>query len=543
MVFVKPNNVDIFNAIRKNATIDYQRRVPKATQADVQDVIHNLLNYRPNLNEFIEALVNRIGMEIVKDVLWNNPLSKFKRGMLEWGDTIEEVNIGLVKANRYDPDRQYLEMEIFGRETPDVQSSFHQVNRQDFYKLSVAEPLLKRAFLSDYGLSNFVSKLMATPTTSDNWDEFLLMTSLFKEYYEAGGFFKVNVPDVAAITSDADDAKSLLRAVRQMGDTLMFPSTHYNASGMPVAAAKEDLELFTTPEAKAAMDVNALAAAFNVSYAEVDSRITVIPKENFGIEGAQAILSTREFFVVADQRLDTTSQPNPVGLHTNYFLHHWQVISASRFVPAILFTTEESTVIHIDDTPVTGVTVTGYTDGNGNAVTELKRGDKYQIVATADTEGVNNAVRYELDGAYSPRTYITQTGVLYVSVDEEATSIVVNVYAVDTPIPQLMATFTENVVGDIAEIWPTPKVIPDEDNDGLNEVIPEEPEFTETGVNTGSIKIPSVKGVQYKNGATNVNNGTVIDITAETTITAVARTGYEIATGATTSWTFLEGVA
>jgi hypothetical protein len=488
-------------------------------------------------------------MEIYRFNSWNNPLGKFKRGMLTFGDTIEEVNVGLLTAKRYDTDRDYLEKDIFGQEKPDVQSSFHKINRQDFYKLTVNETLLRRAFLDDMGLSGFISQLMEAPQTSDNWDEFTLMCSLFGEYDRAGGFFYVNTPDVSASGSTADDAKATLRSIRGMASTLPFISTYYNASGMPVAAQPDELELFITPEANAALDVEALAGAFNISKADLPGRTTIIPRENF-IQGGQALLTTRDFFVVADSRLETTSAINPVGLHTNYFLHHHQVISASRFVPAVLFTTGAGTVINLDNTPVTSVVTPTITDASGATVTAVKRGELFQInsyAATTPVGGANDAVRFELTGAQSPRTFILQTGVLHVGPDEASEQLTITVIAVDTPdsgsiaddAQQISVTLTPTVTGDLLQLWPDPEVIPDSDNDGLLEVTPDAvPAAPTSGANKNKVKIPTVKGVDYKDGATTVS-GQTITLTANKTITAVAKTGYELAAGATASWTLV----
>jgi hypothetical protein len=497
-------------------------------------------DFAPTRNEFIDALVNRIGLTIIKGNLWTNPLAKFKRGLLEYGDTIEEVNIGLLEAKTYDPDRDYLEKDIFGAETPDVQSSFHKVNRQNYYKLTIKEPLLRRAFLTPNGLSEFITKLMATPTTSDSWDEFLLMASLFEEYERAGGFFKVNIPDLGVSTSDGNDSRYALRRMREMSGNLGFISTHYNASGMPVAATPDELELFITPEANAAMDVEALAGAFNIGKAEFASRTTIVPKEHFNIPGAQAVLTTRDFFVVADQRLENTSAPNPVGLFQNYFFHHWQVISASRFVPAVLFTTDEGTVINLDATPVVSVSALTLTDTEGGALTKATRGDMALVAGSAVTDptgGPNDAVRLELTGALSERTYLSKTGVLYIAIDEDSESVTVTAYATDTDIPQTKATLVIPIIGDKAEMWPNPEVLTDDDSDSLLEVTPVAPTFT----TPDAIHVPNSDKVVYKNGAT-VVTGTDFTITgatgAQVTIVATGATGYEIKSGATASWTF-----
>jgi len=423
------SNKAILSAIRRDASTDYQRRIPDPTKAGVQASLKALANHRPSYNEFLDALVNRIGSVIARNTSWTNPLAEFKRGMLQYGDTIEEIQSGLLQAHVYDPDREYLENAIFGTERPDVEANFHRVNRQDYYKITINEPLLQRAFLDDSGLSSFVAQLLEAPSTSDQWDEFLLTTQLFREYESNGGFYHVNVPDVARIESSEADAKTALRKLRAMADTLKFVSTKYNAAHMPTFANPDELCIFVTPEFNAAIDVEALAGAFNVSKAEMYGRIIPIPTEHFGIDGCQAIMTVRDFFVIADQRLENTSQYNPVALHNNYFLHHWQVVSASRFVPAVMFHTgADDEVIEVSK-PVTSVDDVVINDVNGTATTTVLRGNIYQAVSKANTtpEGGEDAVRWSVEGATSPHTHITNTGVLHVGGDEGATNIKVRV--------------------------------------------------------------------------------------------------------------------
>lgn len=421
----KPNSA-ILDAVRGVASTDYQRRIPPANTAGVAATIENLTKpeNRQWFNEFIDVLVNRIGMTIARNRSWSNPLAPFKRGMLEFGNTIEEIQTGLLEAHNYDPDRDYMEKTLFGRERPETQVNFHTVNRQDFYKVTINDALLKRAFLGGSGLSQFINQLMEAPTTSDQWDEFLLMSSLFKEYEHNGGFYHVNVPDVSSLDSSGDDARLALRKMRAMAGNLKFLSTKYNAARMPVFAQPDELMLFATPEFNAAIDVEALAAAFNIDRAQVHGKIVELPEENFGIEGAQAIMTTNEFFVIADTLFESTSQWNPANLHNNYFLHHHQVISASRFVPAVMFTTgADDEVIEVRYN-VTGISAITFEDPN---VTDVEHGGMVALTATAttDPEGSNGAVTWSVDGNTSQRTFITQYGVLHVAPDETATTLTV----------------------------------------------------------------------------------------------------------------------
>ena len=461
---LKPSsNLDILNAIRRDADLTYQRRIPEATKANIQETLRGLQTNRPLMNEFIDSLVNRIGQVIVRNNNWTNPFAEFKRGLLPYGDTIEEIQTGLLEAHKYDPDREYLEKDIFGTERPEVQANYHKVNREDFYKVTINDALLQRAFLDTQGgLHEFINSLMEAPNNSDQLDEFLLTVQLFAEYENNGGFYKVQVPDVSALTSNEADARATLRKMRAMADTLTFLSTRYNAAHMPTFAKRDDLVIFCTPEFNAAVDVEALAGAFNIEKASAYGRIIPIPAEHFGIKGAQAIMTTRDFFVMADQRFETTTAFNPAGLHNNYFLHHWQVVSASRFVPAVLFTTDTVEEIVIDPTPVTGIKAIEVTDRNGGTVTKVKRGEVYNLNSDAVTTpagGVNDGVRWALTGSQSPMTVLRQTGVLHVAPDEPSTSLIVTAITTwidpdaDVPAPKT-ATVTLGVVGDKADAWP-----------------------------------------------------------------------------------------
>src|SRR5699024_1896471 len=114
------SNVAILNSIRNSLGNDYAARVTEATQAGIRETASQIMGHRPNQNAFLDALVNRIGSVIVRNNSWTNPLAEFKRGMLEFGDTIEEINVGLIQARSYDPNREYLERDIFGTHTPHV---------------------------------------------------------------------------------------------------------------------------------------------------------------------------------------------------------------------------------------------------------------------------------------------------------------------------------------------------------------------------------------------------------------------------------------
>ena len=67
-----PNGMQLLNVIRSDASQAYRDRVPEATQDNIAEIGNPILNYEATRNEFLDALVNRIGMVIITSRSYNN---------------------------------------------------------------------------------------------------------------------------------------------------------------------------------------------------------------------------------------------------------------------------------------------------------------------------------------------------------------------------------------------------------------------------------------------------------------------------------------
>lgn len=457
------DNVDFMNAVRQDLSASYQERIPAVTKGSIAKTMDTLMSLEAQRNEFVDALVNRIGTQIARSMSWSNPLAFLKQGMLSYGSSVEEFYMGLLKAQSYSSDRDYMEKSIFGQNVPQSKSIFHKINRMNVYTNTINETMLRRAFLEGNGVSSLISNMMSIPSTSDNQDEFLAMTNLIPEYEHRGGFYHVHVPDVAGDGSDEQDAKVALRKMRAFGLKMRFISNKYNAAKMPTFLRPEDLILITSPEYQAAVDVQALAAAFNIDYAAFNARTIIIPQERFGIDGAQAILCDKSLFRIWDTKLQSTNIWNPRGLYWNYFLHHHQILSVSTFSPAVLFTTgsdspDEAIVVYVPSSIALALAAV-----NGTVPTSLNAGAIYEIDPTVkdstNTDITDKVgVVWGITGNKSNRTYITPEGVIHVGIDETAASITVSATAhyIDPSAPHTIGpnvTANETVVTGTQQ-WP-----------------------------------------------------------------------------------------
>lgn len=377
------NNTTIAGRVYLSGTNDFQQRVPNPTIHGIDATSKFLFDpmNRRYLNEFVDSYVNRIGTQIVHNNQWENPLTVFKGSNLRYGASIQESAIKWLRAHTYDVD----DATLLKVERPEAAVWYHTVNRKDRYDITVELPDLQQAFADEMGLNRLIDAIMTVPRNSDNYDEYLCMLNQIAYYEKNWQFFKHKV---TAEPTDEATGKEFLKAVRAYAKKLKFPSSLYSPVsaeyGIPTFAKPEELVLIITADAAASIDVDTLASVFQLDKAEAAYRTIEVPE--LPVPNAFALLTTDSFFVCNDYVYANESFYNPQTLSTNYYLHHWEVVSASPFVPAILFTTDTATTVSTLTQSVTDVNITA-------AKTSLKPGDTTQLtVSLIGTVTENDAV-------------------------------------------------------------------------------------------------------------------------------------------------------
>ena len=374
------STVDILNAIRNDATQMYQNYVPIAQQepSNVKAIGEALMQFPALQNEFLTALVNRIAFVKVRNMEFSNPYAKFKKGVLDFGETIEDIFVEIAEPFRYDP--AVAESKVFKRQIPDVRSAFHILNYQEYYKVTVQNNDLRKAFLSWQGVEDLISRIVNTVYVAAEYDEFLITKYMLMKHILAG-HLKPIAPSGATTTTDAKDYKAI-------SNLLEFPSTEYNMSGVHNVTKKDNQYLFLTAAADAAMDVDVLAAAFNMdkaefmghrvvidTFASIDTaRLEKLFKDDPNFEAftsaelalladVKAVLVDIDWFMIYDNLMEFTEQYNGEGLYWNYWYHTWKTFSVSPFANAVVFANGTSAVTSVTVSPAT-VTIPAPVAGN-----------------------------------------------------------------------------------------------------------------------------------------------------------------------------------
>lgn len=403
-------------------------RVPDDTRS-IQNIGEFIMTYQPYQNAFLNALVNRIGRVLVTSRMWSNPWAMFKKGKMDYGETLEEVFVNIARPHSYDPGK--AETEVFKREIPDVRAAFHTMNFQKFYKVTVSNDQLRQAFLSFSELSDLIARIVDSLYTSMNLDEYLVMKYMLCREVLNGGVYTVKTP---AITGSGADPEGAVELYREYTGRLTYLKSTFNRAGVRNATPVDRQVIIVPTAAESVIGVKVLANAFNISEVQylgtrvgIDSfdfdaddteRLAELfendpdytPLNAEEIEALQSVSAFKcdpEWFMVLDNFEQFTENYNGQGLYWQYFYHAWKTFSVSPFSNAVVFTSQ--------DTAVSTVTVSPSTS---NCVA----GTSMQLMAAVDGTGLYpKSVTWSVSGSTEVKSGTTidpSSGVLHVAANE-----------------------------------------------------------------------------------------------------------------------------
>lgn len=355
------STMDILNTIRQNASMEYQNLVPEVTkESDIPKVGEVLYGYPALANQFISTLVNRIASVRVKSATFNDDYVELKKGYLEFGETVEEVFVGIAKAREFSVEK--AESRELKRTLPDVKTAFHAMNYRVQYPVTIQDEDLRTAFLSMDGVQNLIAKIVDAVYTANEYDEYLLFKYLMIKAIAHGKMYPVSI-------GDGTDMKDAAVSFRGMSNQLGFMSTKYNISGVHTTTPRADQYIFMDAKYNAQYDVNVLASAFNMDKATFMGKLkliddwTTFDNERFDVitansdqiepvtaeelalmQNVKAVLVDREWFQFYDNKNEFTEKYVASGMYWNYFYNVWKTVSSSPFSNAIVFVTDGADV-------------------------------------------------------------------------------------------------------------------------------------------------------------------------------------------------------
>jgi hypothetical protein len=423
---MNPNQglVTALNAMREMSVSEgsvYHQYVPVVTQnTSIADFGSAILNVPVVMNEFISKLVNKIVYSQFQTKYFNNPLQVLEGDRIPLGYAGEEGYINPAKGRQYNVNDFAGLLEKY---EADVKVQYTQVNMDLQYPVTVGRHKLKQAFTSWDELDRFISELSNSLYNGAYIDEFQYSKALVSSAYAANA---VQYEIVSAINSEAN-AKAFITKLRELFLGMALPSTKYNAwekvggYGRPVKtwSNKEDIVFLVRNDILSYIDVNVLAAAFNMEKADFLGR--VIPIDNFDLyddndekvfDGSKILgfIGDSSWFRIKRQDMFLDEFYNANNRTWQYYLNVTKMYNYSLFANGVVLTTEAPSVnistmkftdaagasvvagetleLHIETTPFpANQTITYTSSAAGKATVAAKEGNNKIAVVTGVSSG------------------------------------------------------------------------------------------------------------------------------------------------------------
>lgn len=406
-------------------------------------------------NQFLSALVNRIALVIISSKFYSNPWAFAKKGIIEDGETVEEIFNAIIDAEQYVPDngtqttQEILEAEFKVRK-PNVLAAYHVMNYQKMYPVSVSYEQMKAAFVTRTALTNLISRIVGTIYSSANYDEFLALKYVLYRLALDGTLPVVNVP--APTKDNADD---IMINIKYVSDEMTFMKKSYNIARVETYTDKENQMLIFSTKSSSTIDVAALASAYNLDKIEFAGRqilmdsftqdevdrlnvlfaddptyepLTVTDISNIG--NIVCFLIDKDMPMLIDNLNMTTYTYLASKMRWTYFYHKWLTLSASPFKNCVCFVSGTNEVTGITLNPPTAT---------------VNKGSTVQFIANVQATGIaDTSVTWEISGDGIAST-IDQNGLVTIGAGETAQSLTVT--ATSNAYPDVSGDATITVSG------------------------------------------------------------------------------------------------
>lgn len=424
------------NALRELSSTIYHEYVPVIDDdTDISAFAEPIMSYPVVYNEFCDVLVNKLVYSQFETMTFNNPLRVLEGDRIPLGYAGEHVYTNPAQARGFNVN-DFAGLLI--KYEADVKVEYHTVNSDVQYCVTIARQQLKKAMTSWENLAEFITQLSNSLYNGCYIDEFRWTKNIIS------GAFKENRAVYEKITAVTDEAtaKAFVEKARNYFLNFQLPSSEFNAwaknggAGRPITtwSRPEDIVLIVRNDIRSKIDVQSLAAAFNLPYADfLGNVITVDNFDAYDDDGNQVYdgsaivggIFDKSWFKIKTQDMYMENFYNANNRTMQYYLNVIRMYNMSLFANGVIFATGDPTVpatalsfvetsasvdagedivLHVETTPFTANPTLSY---SSSATTYATVGSETGKYITVHGEAAGSATITVSDGTHTATISVT----------------------------------------------------------------------------------------------------------------------------------------
>ena len=305
------------------------------------------------LNDFV-GLLKKVVATAVYNKTFNNPLVTLEGERMPLGQFIEDVYVNPAKARGFNVNDFAGLLQKYEAQ---IATQYLSVNSDLQYCVTITREKIRNAFTSWDQLEGLISGMINSLYNGAYITRYNQTKGLVTAAFTANN---VNYQIIANPT-DEQSAKNMIMQMRAAFSKMQIPSTRYNAwnkvKGGDLAlktwSDPKDIVVLISADIEALVDVEVLAAAFNMSKTDFLGRVIVVDDFSqynddgtVAVDGSniKAMIADRAFFKIKTQDFAMDEFYNPNNRTWQYYLNDVRMVNYSLFANAIVFATSAPTV-------------------------------------------------------------------------------------------------------------------------------------------------------------------------------------------------------
>ena len=202
------NGVKLFNYVRSTLSDSTQRIIPTATDSNIlglKDIMFNQ-DFKPQFNEFVGSLVNRIFTTIIRNKSFSNPLAILKGEKIPLGSIIQGVYTNPPEGKDYEMSESAMS-DILRIYEPDTKTEYYGINMRKKYPLTLAYTSLEMAFNSWSAFESYIESQTTALYAAAYIDEYNYTKNLIDGAYSNN---KAVIQTVAPLTDETSTQEFII---------------------------------------------------------------------------------------------------------------------------------------------------------------------------------------------------------------------------------------------------------------------------------------------------------------------------------------------
>ena len=305
------------------------------------------------MNDFV-SLLKKVVYTAVYNKTFNNPLADLEGDRMPLGQLIEDAYVNPAHARGFNVNDF---AGILQKYEAEVAVQYLSVNSDLQYCVTLTRDKIRNAFTSWDNLEALISGYINSLYNGAYITRYNQTKGLVTAAFTGNNVQYEKITDV----TDEQTAKNLIRKMRATYSKMQIPSTKFNAWNkvkggemtLKTWCNPEDMIVLISADIEALVDVEVLAAAFNMSKADFLGRVIVVDDFNqynddgtVAVDGSaiKAMIADRSWFKIKTQDFAMDEWFNPNNRTWQYYLNDVRMCNFSLFANAIVFATSDPDV-------------------------------------------------------------------------------------------------------------------------------------------------------------------------------------------------------